>query len=275
MICRTHLKIMFGFWFPCQRPEGGQPFGTTNHIIMFWFLDHTRFKPPFLLLRTEKSIGLPNGISLKCSISHGGHLRVISMPAKDARGPCWARYLAQLLWEKEDLYLQLDSHMRFVPSWDHKARLQLKSCRERSGKPILCSYGRAYQHGTPYHMAPQNITGCLNCAAFFDQHDILNIRYRALQKNWDEPRPSFFWSAHFSFSLAVSFLQEVPYDPRLLMLFFGEEILMTVRCFTHGWDLFSPSEGLVFHLWQRDYRRVYAEDMKVLLLRQNIDKDEA
>ena len=42
-----------------------------------------------------------------------------------------------------------------------------------------------------------------------------------------------------------------------------QEILMTVRFFTHGWDLFSPSEGLVFHLWQRDYRRVYAEDMKV------------
>eukprot|EP00438_Fugacium_kawagutii_P000486 Skav216946 [mRNA] locus=scaffold3396:171429:171704:+ [translate_table: standard] len=41
-----------------------------------------------------------------------------------------------------------------------------------------------------------------------------------------------------------------------------EEILMTVRFFTQGWDLFSPCEGLVFHLWQRDYRRVYAEDMK-------------
>ncbi len=37
---------------------------------------------------------------------------------------------------------------------------------------------------------------------------------------------------------------------------------MTVRFFTHGWDLFSPSQGLIFHLWERDYRRVYAEDMK-------------
>jgi hypothetical protein len=38
-------------------------------------------------------------------------------------------------------YLQLDSHMRFVASWDLKARQQLRSCRERSEKPILCSYG--------------------------------------------------------------------------------------------------------------------------------------
>ena len=41
-----------------------------------------------------------------------------------------------------------------------------------------------------------------------------------------------------------------------------KEILMTVRFFTHGWDLFSPAQGLIFHLWERDYRRVYAEDMK-------------
>lgn len=37
---------------------------------------------------------------------------------------------------------------------------------------------------------------------------------------------------------------------------------MTVRFWTHGWDLFSPAQGLIFHLWERDYRRVYAEDMK-------------
>lgn len=37
-----------------------------------------------------------------------------------------------------------------------------------------------------------------------------------------------------------------------------------VRFYTHGWDLFSPSENLVFHLWQRDYRRVYAEDLSDL-----------
>eukprot|EP00913_Durusdinium_trenchii_P032774 g30680.t1 len=72
--------------------------------------------------------------------------------------------------------------------------------------------------------------------------DILNIRYRSLAKDWLEPRESHFWSAHFSFSSA-KVLKEVPYDPSLLMLFFGEEILMTVRLYTHGWDLFSPAGG--------------------------------
>lgn len=56
----------------------------------------------------------------------------------------------------------------------------------------------------------------------------------------------------------------MPYDPQLPMLFYGEEILMTVRLFTHGWDLFAPARGLVYHLWDRDYRRVYMVDLKEL-----------
>lgn len=151
---------------------------------------------------------------------------MISMPAEDARGPCWARYLAQLLWKKEELYLQLDSHMRFVPFWDRKARRDLLICQQKSQKPVLCCYGRAYQQGLPYDMAPKNLTGCLNCAAFFDAHNILNIRYRSLRHDWDEPRKSYFWSAHFSFSSSEC-LKEVPYDPRLLMLFFGEDTRTT------------------------------------------------
>jgi len=110
---------------------------------------------------------------------------------------------------------------------------------------------------------PHNITACLNCAGWFDDYNIVNIRYRTLKNDWDTPHRSFFWSAHFAFSSAAV-LREVPYDPQLQMLFYGEEILMTVRLHTHGWDLFSPARGLVFHLWERDYRRVYMKDMTQL-----------
>ncbi|CAE7540873.1 gnt1 [Symbiodinium natans] len=206
---------------------------------------------------------LPGEAKMRSQSLLGGRLRMIRMQAGDARGPCWARYLAQLLWRGEELYLQLDSHMRFVPAWDEEARCQLMMCAKHSSKPVLCSYGRAYPLGMPYTETPTNLTACLNCAGFFDSNNVLNIRYRSLVRDWDEPRASFFWSAHFSFSSA-DVIREVPYDPRLRMLFFGEEILMTVRLFTNGWDLFSPCSGLVFHLWQRDYRRVYADDMREL-----------
>jgi hypothetical protein len=44
-------------------------------------------------------------------------------------------------------------------------------------------------------------------------------------------------------------LLAVPYDPELY--FFGEEISMTLRAFTSGYDLFHPNEILVWHDYVR------------------------
>jgi hypothetical protein len=47
--------------------------------------------------------------------------------------------------------------------------------------------------------------------------------------------------------------QEVPYDPHLPFLFFGEESSMAVRMWTHGWDFFSPPHHVIYHLWSRSF----------------------
>ena len=44
-------------------------------------------------------------------------VRCLSIPAADARGPCWARHWAAQLHKGEMFYLQIDSHMRFRPNW--------------------------------------------------------------------------------------------------------------------------------------------------------------
>ena len=46
-------------------------------------------------------------------------------------------------------------------------------------------------------------------------------------------------------------LKEVPYDPNLPYLFVGEEIGHSIRAWTHGWDMFTPSENIVFHEYTR------------------------
>ena len=115
---------------------------------------------------------MPGDRVLRPQSALGGHLRILRLRAADARGPCWARYLAQLMWEGEELYLQLDSHMRFAPGWDAEARKQLGTCFQHSSKPVLCSYGRAYQLGMPFDQFPENLTACLNCAAFFDDKNV-------------------------------------------------------------------------------------------------------
>ncbi len=51
--------------------------------------------------------------------------------------------------------------------------------------------------------------------------------------------------------------REVPYDPHMQFLFFGEETTMTVRLWTHGWDFFVPPQNVVYHLWSRAYRPTF------------------
>ena len=47
---------------------------------------------------------------------------------------------------------------------------------------------------------------------------------------------------------------KVPYDATLEDLFFGEESSMAVRLWTSGWDFFSPSKLIGYHLWTRKHR---------------------
>ena len=58
---------------------------------------------------------MPSKYKLQREILLGGRIRMVRMPPEEARGPCWARYLAQLLWAGEEFYLQIDSHMLRMP----------------------------------------------------------------------------------------------------------------------------------------------------------------
>jgi Glycosyltransferase (GlcNAc) len=69
--------------------------------------------------------------------------------------------------------------------------------------------------------------------------------------NWHSlhrPLRARFLSGGFLFAPGT-FVREVPYDPELYFL--GEEASMTVRAFTHGYDLFHPCETIVWHDYVR------------------------
>jgi len=73
-----------------------------------------------------------------------------------------------------------------------------------------------------------------------------------------DPIPSPLWASGFNFTYG-SVITEVPYDPQLRHLFFGEEVSMAARLWTSGYDFFAPPETVVFHLWKRDHRPNFRE----------------
>jgi hypothetical protein len=71
------------------------------------------------------------------------------------------------------------------------------------------------------------------------------------------PRRARFLSAHFLFAPG-RFVDDVPFDPDLY--FTGVESTLTVRAFTHGYDLFHPGVPIIAHEYTRDYRTKHWED---------------
>ena len=176
------------------------------------------------------------------------NVRVLALHARDAQGPCYARYLCQSLWRGEDYVLQIDSHMRFRPNWDVYLIETLPS-----GKSMLSTYPVGYR--LPNNI-PNETRGTLLVPWKYHQ-DMLRQRGRLLCKNEEEddkPIPCRLYAAGFNFSRSGS-LQDCRY-PNLPHLFFGEELYMAATLFQAGYQLYAPPQTVVYHLWSRSHRPV-------------------
>lgn len=120
-----------------------------------------------------------------------GRVRIDWMDYKDAAGPCIARHRVQALWNKEQYYLQIDSHMRFAERWDEFLLEELAKCP--SEKAILTSYppeyhlsaykGDAHPHACDDGQLISPITKpTLLCASHFDGSGMLRQTGRLVQK---------------------------------------------------------------------------------------------
>jgi hypothetical protein len=174
---------------------------------------------------------------------------ILEVQWQNSCGACWARAQVMKLWRGEHWFLQVDSHCRFVDGWDH---LLLRVAAETgSSKPILSTYATPFtpgEHevleGGPLQIGFQAFTpeGIPQLQPVDFPH---SFRFnRAVRAR--------FLSAGFLFAPG-SFVEEVPYDPELY--FMGEETAMTVRAYTHGYDIFHPAQTIIWH----DYLRLDAK----------------
>ncbi|EGG21477.1 GlcNAc transferase [Cavenderia fasciculata] len=181
-------------------------------------------------------------------------VRRIDLHFTEAKGPCLARHLAQTLWKDEKYFLQIDSHMRFIKGWDSKLIEMIEQCP--LSKPIITCYPMGYTlpNNVPKHTYPTVLV-----ADRFAEDTMIRMTGKLISKPLKQPFTSRFWVSGFSFS-SSAVIKEVPYDPHLDHLFFGEEMIMTARLWTSGWNFYSPPIALVFHLWKRDYRTTFRDD---------------
>lgn len=179
----------------------------------------------------------------------------INMDSKLAKGPCWARFLIQQKFSNEEYYLQIDSHTRFVQNWDSILKSELSLLPEKS---CLTNYVSTYNINTELiEKSPLRGPMYITELDKKDKFIRFNSNYIGLD-DFNKPQLSKGWSGCFSFSKGA-IVYDAPYDPNVPFLFFGEEMDIFARLYTHGWQMYIPSKPICFTIFDRSYRKTFWE----------------
>jgi len=179
------------------------------------------------------------------------NIRTINLAHYEAKGPTWARYLCTTLMQKEDYFLQIDSHTLFDKDWDVKLVDMVKDIKANtpSKDVVLSHYPPLYEdHGNPNR--DKKVVDTI-CQSFFNERGMVSFLGA---EGVDMKKYQYVQTPHIAagmFFCEGKCIKEVPYDPHLPNLFVGEEILHSARVWTSGYDIYTPHENVVYHLYTR------------------------
>lgn len=180
----------------------------------------------------------------------GDRLRYLRLEPAQARGPCWARAVAMSLYDGEDWFFQIDSHMSFGSGWDEQLVAHAQPLQAGRAGAVVSSYPDRFHldaAGSAVHApspAPLLAHVVRPGAAFEAGHPVLPFEAQAVA--FERPLAGFHLGAGCLFAPG-RFALAFPYDPAFY--FHGEEQALALRLFTHGWDIFHVPRLPVFHLY--------------------------
>lgn len=176
----------------------------------------------------------------------GAEIALDQIEASLSKGVCWARARTQALWEGEPFTLQIDSHMRFEHEWDTRLIECWQRCRDP--RAVISGYPNAFT--LPDNRDIEYLS--LMAAKNFDDHGILRLQgintFRNPEQLHQQPPSSAFVAAGMLFGPS-SMIPEAPYDPDLY--FYGEELSLSLRLWTRGFNFYNPDRLLLFHLYKQ------------------------
>lgn len=177
-----------------------------------------------------------------------GQVRLFNVNESESLGPYMARYLGAKFYRGEEYYLQIDSHSEFVKNWDTKLINMIKASPAK--KPVISTYPPDSTHNW------RDTPGFRMCDSEFAsariEWQIIRLGSSGPHESGtpSEPKYAPFVAAGFFFTYG-DVLSDVPFDPLLPWIFMGEEISMSSRMWTSGYDIFSPSTNVLNHYYVR------------------------
>eukprot|EP00586_Coscinodiscus_wailesii_P020892 CAMPEP_0172519120 /NCGR_PEP_ID=MMETSP1066-20121228/291225_1 /TAXON_ID=671091 /ORGANISM="Coscinodiscus wailesii, Strain CCMP2513" /LENGTH=572 /DNA_ID=CAMNT_0013301641 /DNA_START=158 /DNA_END=1876 /DNA_ORIENTATION=+ len=177
-----------------------------------------------------------------------GQIRVLYVHESESLGPAMARYYASKLWGGETYFMQTDSHLQFASHWDEKFIVEYKTAKSYP-KLVLSSYPPGFTEAEINNTVVES-NGARLCVCMTKEEDpnpIIRINTGTPYRG-DEPRPTQipFIAAGFFFTRG-EFLIDVPFDPFMPWCFMGEEMALSMRAWTSGWNIYAPRKNYFTH----------------------------
>ena len=200
-----------------------------------------------------------------CTLSEDTYkhnIRTINLKSHEAKGPTWARYLCATLMQGEDYFLQIDSHTLFEKNWDSKLIAMIEDIKQNteSKQAVISHYPPNYDDikdtSRDVHMVETL------CGSYFNEDGV--VSFLGAEKV-DMSKYKYVQTPHIAagmFFCEGSCVKKVPYDPYLPDLFVGEEILHSARIWTSGYDIYTPTENVIYHLYTRSDQPHIWDDKK-------------
>ncbi|HEY0707355.1 MAG TPA: GlcNAc-transferase family protein [Polyangia bacterium] len=182
--------------------------------------------------------------------------RIRKYPFAASLGYGWARADVQKLYGGERYHLLIDSHSAFAPGWDENLIAQLES--KPGKKPLLTtssppfSFDGAGNVIYPFKGTDEDGVPLMRCEVIRPE-GWLDIQM-SLERKTKPHQTTAFTCCNFLFTHGT-WIEEVPEDPAMINA--GHEGPLSVRSFTHGYDMYLPDEVQVWHLDYSNYPNGY------------------
>lgn len=190
--------------------------------------------------------------------SQNPHIKNMWMPPQKAQGAGYARALAQEMYDGEDWFLQVDSHTRFDPGWDTKFIHMYEQASSSNERIILSHFPKAF-------VRDGNDDVFIDTPKYPDHPHRQLVRwfdrmFSGFRIPFDDPKFSAPEESETILAGAVfapgHIVSEVPYDPDIV--FWGEELCFSLRAWTRGWQIYSPNQMVLAHMYRRrGYHKIW------------------
>ena len=176
------------------------------------------------------------------------NIRLTKIPYQQSKGNAWARSQVENLYQNEDYVLQIDSHLRLSKHWDE---FLINEHSNLKGKSIISylspSFFKNEELGIDYNFDNLDNLSLLNIPKITE----ITNEYWPVFQGYSNIQPTNGLNKMVSilycgFVFAQGdWIKEIKNDPE--HYYTGEEFALSIRSFTHGYDIYQPTKAISWH----------------------------